>query len=1519
MEQIDLQYYNIIDNFINLSIDMINEHNENNIINIDKIELTINEIIKKIDFSELQSLINQEKNIKYIQDTLKRYYYIYFILLSCFDLDVDQTRVMLLKNKIIGEFILDTNNTAIILDLIKIIKNFINLLENGADNIFTKDISRLLYDMFDEEERKLFLKETPEYKHNIIKTIISLKIYQLNERPQLFKILEEEELSNAEFTYIDIIDSLYDEIDYATIEKLFNIKEIKQGVAELMYQFLIDYEETEEYKLKIDTKINTLFDKKILIPITDEFLRYHKDSERYEKNTSITKIEAKERTTKKDNTKIRYIVTKINKLIDYYNIKRKGNTSSIEEVNKLFFPSLNHRKAVIINEIEELNIINKIVNQGITAIENNEYYADLISFRSYPYINFKDYKQYGITFKLNTTVEAIRYCNFEFKDQSRLNNNLQLRIAPKDYNVNIVGVGINPYKLYDKKRNFGTSCIKLSDTKLISDKYNGYLSTIHILKNQLLYDKSYNKLLYWIFNLKNDRIKINLYENVSQLNNEEYFKLLLSQIYDEIVIMTYDKIISEFNEYKINKLFDFKQIIEYVQNQLLDINYTEYYYKILDYLYHNKLKIDVSNIKYDINEDRIPGLNTKLIDIPTYVETKKQKNVITIKKQEFLTGVKEEQVDELLEYAICQHQISWDKMNLYKKKDPNRFNQELFIFIKKFVIQNEDKEYICKSCYQDVDIKNKMSDSYAFNLSNVALSASLEADLENIPEYEKYSKAIKNMDKNVEKIGMIAGINLYVGNNPPTNKYKRHDIIKNTIDLILLQYKNFDVSNINMRKERLESANKLYGVDKNISTYFIFDMSNDLYTYSSKDTDKYKRYKNDNILAYMIFLIICELNVGQIIHLTYDKLINYIIFDKFAHTIFDGIKIRINNGNDIVNITNYRLLCYLIYYFSSMILKYNLWFNEKKQQTDKVNPQLQKVVIHTVLDMINSILEVNSKKDKDYRYENISTKFFIKLDSIYNNKVSKETLEKLSSMSDKKIEIIDNKIKIKAKDPSLILSLENNQIKQPNFGYNFTKHLPGFYYIKSFIDHNVINNLLSINEINNINQKLYQENIKKVYQNFNNSGVKRKNTLLDVNVNEKELEKHANQVIKNIIKFNTFNKKDIPLDSSIELQPIKDINLTVDKLIDKMEHIIGNNININNMNIYLKKTIYIIDHDHLGNKRSSNLILLDSDNKIEFKKNDSFFKMDVYVYTEKSINISIYYHPYELYLLGYKEMNKEYTIIKNSCKYLKINHSIKNKLLLLGHNKLNYIIDDEIKNDKKKLISFTEDIIKCRIANLKNIIKDFQLILYQIKNKQNVNDNIIKIFIDKFKNLNYFDNEGYKIFSNWKNVIDSIYFSPLKQNSNIELYENIISVNKLIKFNNADNSLLSYFIDQLNSFIDINTDQYNQSKLIILYSIVINYLFDKFNSNETILMNNEVKKFNLLLTNVSYTDHEYEFIDIDTDIDEDKLTDEQKDKLKSEKDDTDETNEGMDMDIERDDTYDETDDGMDMIQDEGRD
>lgn len=1545
-------YINMIDVFIDQSLDILSD-----IVSklLNKNKITINDIIttydineKKINYNKINEYIDNVVIRENIKNIIRDYVILYLLLSLSFINNIQYIREIIMelskskKNELLFKFLENKNNISLIIKYSNMIINIIEILDNIDDinkvkNIQQKtDAINLINSLGYEYVIEHLIKNKKNMKHNILKLIIFRMIYLVRDKINIFKMIEVEELSKAETTYIEIVDSTVEELDYSTIEKLFSTQIIdKKDVAELMYELYLSANTSQDdLRYTTENKIQELYNKNILIPITDEFLRFHKNSEKYDKN--ITKIDPMEKTNKKNNTKIRYIVTKINKLIDYYNIKKKGNKNAIEEVDTILYSSMDYRKAVIINEFEELSIITKMENQGQHTINNNEFYSDLLLFRTYPYINFKDFDKYGFNFKTNHTLLSIRYCNFEFKNKEKYPqqyvNNIQTRVASKDTFVNIVGVAINPISINDKIRKLGaTACVKLQDTIQLTK--NGYLNTLNVLKNQIKNETGYNKLFYWIFDKFNDKAKISYYENLSSLNSEEYFKFLLSKIYDELVVITYEKIIDTLNSMENPTIYDMKITISYIQDVLIDITKTSYYNDILNHMYLNKgILIDLPD--YDINENKIPGLTTELIKIPTYVNKDIKKNLILIKKKEFLTGEKDEEYNELIETAYCQHQVSWNIMNTYKKRDPNKFNQALFEFIKKYVIDNKDKEYICKSCHQYVDIKKYIYDSFSNTISNVALTVSLEANLENIPEYEKYSKAIKNMDKIVEKLAYISGIQYYIGNSP-SNKYHRQDVIKNTIDLILVQMGTYDISNINMRKERVALANKLYGISGELTNYFIFDMDNNLFIYSSKDVDKFKRYKINNILAYMVFLIICELNYGQIMQLTYDKLINFDIFDKFSVNIFNGLFIRINNGNDLRPILNYRLLCYLIYYFSGLILKYNYWYVDQKIQTknksNHINPLLHKIIIHTVIDLINSVLEVNTRKNKSYVYDIISTKFLNKLINIYDDKNinTKDVIDRLLSISDKKIQIVGSKIKIKSKDMTKMIKLDNYTIinQQHDFGKKQLKLLPGKYFINIFKKETKLSEILK-DKFDAFNKKIYINTLEKIYKNYDDDGNRlTKTRLINSKIEEKLLQKHAENILNielkelNRIEINKKNNdninKEIQRENKIAYDEFKkntdlnDICNIIDELINKMEKSIGKNININNANIYLKKNAYIIDHDYLGYTRSEPLIFIEDDGKLEFKKDEKYFKTDVLYYLDKTKNITVYYDAYELYILGYREMNKEYVRLTGIGKYIKINYSIKQKLLLMGHNHIHY------KFNEKDKIQQLGNIIRKRIHNLKNIITDIQSIIYQIKNKVSITgtNELVKQYSDKFKELNYY-NDGIKIFENWKSITEDIYYIPLKKNTNLELNNNYLNANKMTKYNNNDIVILIYLIQQINLFLQINQ---NNNKLIIVICLIINQIFDKFNIDELIYQNDEVRKYSLLLLdNTIYIDN-YEVFDVANltdNIPDDHATDEQKQQIDDQKEDFQETEEGMDIDINIGDDTDDGDEGIDMIRDE---
>src|SRR5690606_28267286 len=113
----------------------------------------------------------------------------------------------------------------------------------------------------------------------------------------------------------------------------------------------------------------------------------------------------------------------------------------------------------------------------------------------------------------------------------------------------------------------------------------------------------------------------------------------------------------------------------------------------------------------------------------------------------------------------------------------------------------------------------------------------------------------------------------------------------------------------------------------------------------------------------------------------------------------------------------------------------------------------------------------------------------------------------------------------------------------------------------------------------------------------------------------------------------------------------------VNDFITNIENIIGHNININGENIYLRYDTFIVDHDHNGYHTEKPLIISEKDTKMNYKKDHPFFKTDVIYYTNRRLDIDIFYNSSTYLLLGYKERNKEFEYAKKNA-FIKINYSV---------------------------------------------------------------------------------------------------------------------------------------------------------------------------------------------------------------------------------------------------------------------
>ena len=246
--------------------------------------------------------------------------------------------------------------------------------------------------------------------HNILKTIIFKLIYLKEDKQFINDLLNEKELENAEYMYIDVIYSNdFKIIDYKNLHTFLDKDEIRKGLALEYYDFL---EENKDESNKIIGNmdiIDYLFTEKILIPISEDYLRYHKDSEKYSKE----KISESDNLKLRDATKIKFIVNKESKVKSYHSNIYNKNENLRKKIEEFFYKPMRDRNVILYNDNEEVNIINKLENSENT--NDLDLLYDLINFKKYSYNNFKDFSKDGFKLRPKKMIQSIRYTNLNSK------------------------------------------------------------------------------------------------------------------------------------------------------------------------------------------------------------------------------------------------------------------------------------------------------------------------------------------------------------------------------------------------------------------------------------------------------------------------------------------------------------------------------------------------------------------------------------------------------------------------------------------------------------------------------------------------------------------------------------------------------------------------------------------------------------------------------------------------------------------------------------------------------------------------------------------------------------------------------------------------------------------------------------------------------------------------------------------------------------------------------------------------
>jgi hypothetical protein len=1380
--------------------------------NFVKFQKELNEIMKNyiatVSTKDIRDIVKKEDLVLTIIEIIKRYIAFYLFLFIGFYFEnkrdayinniVEFTRNQAGFGYKIENFF-NSENNSILISFYNICKDLALLLDvdqNKFQVLIAKPnykeaaefISILGQDFVNTNFR---ISNKKEQAHNIIKTIILLQLYQKIEKKEVFRILEMVQNETDDYIFIDVVMPKKKYIDYASVENILTKREITYGLAEEFWNYILASEQDiTTYQNTIDDKILKLINSGLLVPIVDDFLLYHKDTEKYDKHIDASKLK------KKEDTKIRYVVTKIDSITDYYSEAIQKDDTLKQNVKKNFYVPLLDRKATLVNSNEDIRIITKLINQGRKSIESNEYYNDLVNYKTYPYINFKDFEKYGFSMALDKTIDVVRKVAFDTTGDfyQNVKNPLQTRVGAKELTINIVGFMI-PTNLKH------LNCLKVYDVanihELGTDKNNNaYNLMLEYLKGNTIQQKDHQTSVYWLFDMDKDKVNLETYEHSIKLTNQEQVKLMIDKLYNDLCAEIRDNIIDHISKKKEINIAQAFQFVNKIEGKTLEIpRDSDLYLDIESYIYYDKsIKTEPA---YDVKEDIFHGMTGDIIILPSiHNEDTTKMQIVKINVHKGLVSDKSAEIEEV--NGICQHNITWENIVNLRKKNPGKYTDILYLYIEQYVKINNENEFVCKSCGTLLNIKNYITDGEYNNDTQkfVSFGMPLNVPLEDIQEYSKFKGAIKSIDKLIEKVAIIANITYYTGTK--SSRFIRKTLIKDIIDIV-------QANNIYLKKdfkERNIMASKLYGVSRDLSNLFVFELDNTIFIFSSKEKDYYKHIKHNNIIAYLIILMVLEINESHISFIIGDKkgLCNYAIFDKYGHALFDGLKIRKNKEGDVEDIKKFRVLCYMLYIISCMITKYNMWYYENQESANKkkFNPVVQKMVIHTVVDILNSIIENSSKGEHSRIYDVVVGKFYRKLYKTYNN----DAILHKFSVENKSSQAIDRKTYVLTKREPVLLSGIYKPQKYTDPNYNKcrppmhytprrTLQLPIYYninnitncptgefhdwkisgdtkyYICKICKQSMENMDIDPKKEKNIHVNFRYNQLKVIAQKYCRDGAlhnyvfnDKKKTSICIKCNMEEDHEYSNDELDKLDKKleEIRTKYNIPKSKSIETATettyqdnvFNKINdefkknyaannkfQFIESLIDNIQQGIGTETGFG-LDAYLRDNIYIIDHDNQGFQLDKPIRLTDKDNKISIKHNHPIFKTDVLFYSSfKAGKVDVFYDANTLILLGYKESNKDIVFMKNTNKRIKIIYSIANKLKYMGYESKFININEKI-DELKKIYSdhafiADDDIIKEAIKELIRIrISNFKKIIYEMQRFINrVTNNYIKMPVKK--------------------------------------------------------------------------------------------------------------------------------------------------------------------------------------------
>lgn len=622
----------------------------------------------------------------------------------------------------------------------------------------------------------------------------------------------------------------------------------------------------------------------------------------------------------------------------------------------------------------------KIFNAIFTKTGINSRYMELMS--SYASFNSIDDKPYFYFFNhlpnmknkismIPGIIQALRFTTFKLNS----NEHIQTRIINPENSVYIVGFSL----FHPRKTN-----IKVKDLKEIN--YPEFLQqVINRMCNRPFED------CYFFFEANKDpkTIILKMYSDIKEKiydNIDEIINLNMNSI---------DDIIPQLTEQSINIDFVLNKIIRNIPKKCRRTNNIQCIPNLINIT-------ELSQKFYGADKSSI-----KLKKIPL---SQKKKSIVikTDDNQSFENNFK----NESNKNVICQHYVTLEDINKeqlnLKHGKTNNYDPLLNSFLSKYITLNKFGEYVCKSCYEKIDIEQYVqSGTFDDNNQFVASGTYSFLNLEEHPDYKEYkgnNGAIMAIDTLIQQLSFIFGINAYV------KRRNRTSLIKNIIDLSIVNNKVLTKMNYEERNNKIGNS---YGFPREQSDFFVYQFTNSIFNLGTKANefkDIHKDRKFNNEIIYCLIILVLNMDKNQVINFKTIQTCNYQEFKKSSLKLYQELKLLV--GDQLKALINYPILSYIIYFISYQIAvrigyyyRVNMPTSKQLTLSEKKHLVIKRIlkICCTFIDIFNSIIEssmfVNQNpdqfSDKDKQVlQNFMIKYNSRLKDLFANHVLVQTMTK---------------------------------------------------------------------------------------------------------------------------------------------------------------------------------------------------------------------------------------------------------------------------------------------------------------------------------------------------------------------------------------------------------------------------------------------------------------------------------------------------------------------------------------------